>query len=432
MLYRRIFDYLIDNASSDAEKRLLNTLKKPALRHLPYFADLDLTSARYNSTLKRRLLQLSAVVRFRTDFQLCLIQLWEQRLFAIFPDMKDLSTFAPIDGQAEKLIEFRDSLIAYAKTCPSKAMAASILAAGWMCGMFAPVSNEVTDFGRALIAALRTKYDVPTSEDGQADEHTTDANEPSEEQTPATASPKEAPAAQPAPASRTADGQRNTSAAAELTVWDPATAAGPVLQPILFDELLKSFSGKAEKRVAAVLKAPQPAEALALGAPLGKLRNREELKTGLLAAEEKAPAFFEQALLAVSCGPLHTKISQNVARFHAADADEEREAALLALAELAKDIAKSRVPELLAGIWRCGLFSPDGRLTLFGRRTYQHFLHLGFLDFDLAALYPDLQMDNEAGDLTKRPDTADSAEKSEAAAPESDSAQPDLAKADEK
>lgn len=130
MLYRRIFDYLIDNASSDAEKRLLNTLKKPALRHLPYFADLDLTSARYNSTLKRRLLQLSAVVRFRTDFQLCLIQLWEQRLFAIFPDMKDLSTFAPIDGQAEKLIEFRDSLIAYAKTCPSKAMAASILAAG--------------------------------------------------------------------------------------------------------------------------------------------------------------------------------------------------------------------------------------------------------------------------------------------------------------
>jgi len=28
MLYRRIFDYLIDNASSDAEKRLLNTLKK--------------------------------------------------------------------------------------------------------------------------------------------------------------------------------------------------------------------------------------------------------------------------------------------------------------------------------------------------------------------------------------------------------------------
>ena len=77
-------------------------------------------------------------------------------------------------------------------------------------------------------------------------------------------------------------------------------------------------------------------------------------------------------------------------------------------------------------------FSPDGRLTLFGRRTYQHFLHLGFLDFDLSALYPDLLLSNEAGDLTKRPDTADSAEKSEAAAPESDSAQPDLAQADEK
>lgn len=116
-------------------------------------------------------------------------------------------------------------------------------------------------------------------------------------------------------------------------------------------------------------------------------------------------------MLAVSCGPLHTKIAQNVAHFHAADADEEREAALLALAELAKDISKSRVPELLAGIWRCGLFSPDGRLTLFGRRTYQHFLHLGFLDFDLSALYPDLLLSNEAGDLTKRPDTADSAEK---------------------
>ena len=57
-------------------------------------------------------------------------------------------------------------------------------------------------------------------------------------------------------------------------------------------------------------------------------------------------------MLAVSCGPLHTKIAQNVAHFHAADADEEREAALLALAELAKDISKSRVPELLAGIWR--------------------------------------------------------------------------------
>lgn len=227
-------------------------------------------------------------------------------------------------------------------------------------------------------------------------------------------------------------GQTNTNAAAELSVWDPATAAGPVLQPILFDELLKSFSGKAEKRVAAVLKTPQPAEALALGAPLGKLRSREELKVGLLAAEEKAPALFEQAMLAVSCGPLHTKIAQNVAGFHAADADEEREAALLALAELAKDISKSRVPELLAGIWHCGLFSPDGRLTLFGRRTYQHFLHLGFLDFDLSALCPDLQLDNEAGDLTKRPDTADSAEKSEAAAPESDSAQPDLAQADEK
>lgn len=432
MLYRRIFDYLIDNASSDAEKRLLNTLKKPALRHLPYFADLDLTSARYNTTLKRRLLQLSAVVRFRTDFQLCLIQLWEPRLFVIFPGMKDLSTLAPIDGQAEKLIEFRDSLITYAKTCPSKAMAASILAAGWMCGMFAPVSNEVTDFGRTLIAALRTKYDVPTGEDGETDEHTTDANEPPEEQTPATASPKEAPAAQPAPASPAAGSQTNTNAAAELSVWDPATAAGPVLQPILFDELLKSFSGKAEKRVAAVLKTPQPAEALALGAPLGKLRSREELKVGLLAAEEKAPALFEQAMLAVSCGPLHTKIAQNVAGFHAADADEEREAALLALAELAKDISKSRVPELLAGIWHCGLFSPDGRLTLFGRRTYQHFLHLGFLDFDLSALCPDLQLDNEAGDLTKRPDTADSAEKSEAAAPESDSAQPDLAQADEK
>ena len=61
-------------------------------------------------------------------------------------------------------------------------------------------------------------------------------------------------------------------------------------------------------------------------------------------------------MLAVSCGPLHTKIAQNVAHFHAADADEEREAALLALAELAKDISKSRVPELLAGIWRCGHF----------------------------------------------------------------------------
>ena len=146
------------------------------------------------------------------------------------------------------------------------------------------------------------------------------------------------------------------------------TAAGPVLKPILFDELLKSFSGKAE-RVAAVLKTPQPAEAIALGAPLGKLRTREDLKIALLAAEEKTPAFFEQAMLAVSCGPLHTKIAQNVAHFHAADADEEREAALLALAELAKDISKSRVPELLAGIWRCGLFSPDGRLTLFGRRT---------------------------------------------------------------
>ncbi|WP_287141638.1 hypothetical protein, partial [Clostridium sp.] len=53
-------------------------------------------------------------------------------------------------------------------------------------------------------------------------------------------------------------------------------------------------------------------------------------------------------------------------------------------------------------------------------------------DFDLSALYPDLQLNNEAGDLTKRPDTADSAEKSEAAAPERDSAQPDLTKADEK
>lgn len=432
MLYRRIFDYLIDNASSDAEKRLLNTLKKPALRNQRYFADLDLTSARYNSTLKRRLLQFSADFRFHSEFQFCLIQLWEPRLFDIFPDIKGLSTLTPIDGKEEQLIEFRDSLIAYAKTCPSKVMAASILAAGWMCGMFAPVSNEVTDFGRALIAALRTKYDVPTSEDGQADEHTTDTNEPPEEQMPASASPKEAPAAQPAPISRTANGQRNSSAPVELTVWDPATAAGPVLKPILFDELLKSFSGKAEKRVAAVLKAPQPAEALALGAPLGKLRTREDLKIALLAAEEKAPAFFEQALLAVSCGPLHTKIAQNVAHFHAADADEEREAALLALAELAKDISKSRVPELLAGIWRCGLFSPDGRLTLFGRRTYQHFLHLGFLDFDLSALYPDLQLNNEAGDLTKRPDTADSAEKSEAAAPESDSAQPDLTKADEK
>lgn len=432
MLYRRIFDYLIDNASSDAEKRLLNTLKKPALRNQRYFADLDLTSARYNSTLKRRLLQFSADFRFHSEFQFCLIQLWEPRLFDIFPDIKGWSTLTPTDGKEEQLIEFRDSLIAYAKTCPSKTMAASILAAGWMCGMFAPVSNEVTDFGRALIAALRTKYDVPADEDCQADERTPDANADPEEQTPASAPPKEAPAAQPAPTSRTADGQRNSSAPVELTVWDPATAAGPVLKPILFDELLKSFSGKAEKRVAAVLKTPQPAEALALGAPIGKLRTREDLKIALLAAEEKTPAFFEQAMLAVSCGPLHTKIAQNVAHFHAADADEEREAALLALAELAKDISKSRVPELLAGIWRCGLFSPDGRLTLFGRRTYQHFLHLGFLDFDLSALYPDLLLSNEAGDLTKQTDTADSAEKSEAAAPERDSAQPDLAQADEK
>lgn len=178
MLYRRIFDYLIDNASSDAEKRLLNTLKKPALRNQRYFADLDLTSARYNSTLKRRLLQFSADFRFHSEFQFCLIQLWEPRLFDIFPDIKGLSTLTPIDGKEEQLIEFRDSLIAYAKTCPSKVMAASILAAGWMCGMFAPVSNEVTDFGRALIAALRTKYDVPADEDCQADEHTTDTNEP--------------------------------------------------------------------------------------------------------------------------------------------------------------------------------------------------------------------------------------------------------------
>lgn len=123
-------------------------------------------------------------------------------------------------------------------------MAASILAAGWMCGMFAPVSNEVTDFGKALIAALRTKYDVPADEDCQADERTPDANADPEEQTPASAPPKEAPAAQPAPTSRTADGQRNSSAPVELTVWDPATAAGPVLKPILFDELLKSFPAR--------------------------------------------------------------------------------------------------------------------------------------------------------------------------------------------
>lgn len=246
MLYRRIFDYLIDNASSDAEKRLLNTLKKPALRNQRYFADLDLTSARYNSTLKRRLLQFSADFRFHSEFQFCLIQLWEPRLFDIFPDIRGWSTLTPTDGKEEQLIEFRDSLIAYAKTCPSKTMAASILAAGWMCGMFAPVSNEVTDFGRALIAALRTKYDVPADEDCQADERTPDANADPEEQTPASAPPKEAPAAQPAPTSRTADGQRNSSAPVELTVWDPATAAGPVLKPILFDELLKSFSGKAE------------------------------------------------------------------------------------------------------------------------------------------------------------------------------------------
>ena len=83
-------------------------------------------------------------------------------------------------------------------------MAASILAAGWMCGMFAPVSNEVTDFGRALIAALRTKYDVPADEDCQSDERTPDANADPEEQTPASAPPKEAPAAQPVPTSRTA------------------------------------------------------------------------------------------------------------------------------------------------------------------------------------------------------------------------------------
>ena len=242
MLYRRIFDYLIDNASSDAEKRLLNTLKKPALRNQRYFADLDLTSARYNSTLKRRLLQFSADFRFHSEFQFCLIQLWEPRLFDIFPDIKGWSTLTPTDGKEEQLIEFRDSLIAYAKTCPSKTMAASILAAGWMCG----------------IAALRTKYDVPADEDCQADERTPDANADPEEQTPASAPPKEAPAAQPAPTSRTADGQRNSSAPVELTVWDPATAAGPVLKPILFDELLKSFSGKAEKRVAAVLKHLSP------------------------------------------------------------------------------------------------------------------------------------------------------------------------------
>ena len=72
-------------------------------------------------------------------------------------------------------------------------MAASILAAGWMCGMFAPVSNEVTDFGRALIAALRTKYDVPADEDCQADERTPDANADPEEQTPASAPPKRSP-----------------------------------------------------------------------------------------------------------------------------------------------------------------------------------------------------------------------------------------------
>ena len=99
MLYRRIFDYLIDNASSDAEKRLLNTLKKPALRNQRYFADLDLTSARYNSTLKRRLLQFSADFRFHSEFQFCLIQLWEPRLFDIFPDIKGLSTLTPIDGK---------------------------------------------------------------------------------------------------------------------------------------------------------------------------------------------------------------------------------------------------------------------------------------------------------------------------------------------
>lgn len=130
-----------------------------------------------------------------------------------------------------------------------------------------------------------------------------------------------------------------------------------MLKPILFDELLKSFSGKAEKRVAAVLKTPQPAEALALGAPIGKLRTRGSENRPARCGRKDA-RFFEQAMLAVSCGPLHTKIAQNVAHFHAADADEEREAALLALAELAKDISKSRVPELLAGIWRCGLFRP--------------------------------------------------------------------------
>ena len=138
-------------------------------------------------------------------------------------------------------------------------------------------------------------------------------------------------------------------------------------------------------------------------------------------------------MLAVSCGPLHTKIAQNVAHFHAADADEEREAALLAFGRVSqRHFPNPEFPNCWPASGAAVLFSPDGRLTLFGRRTYQHFLHLGFLDFDLSALYPDLLLSNEAGDLTKRPDTADSAEKSEAAAPESDSVQPDLAQADEK
>ena len=401
MLYNRIFEYILDNVGASAEKRMLGTLKK--LGRQPLFADVDLTGIRFNHGLKQRLLRLNDASP--SIFQFCLIQLWEPKIFELFPALANPNAAVGSEDYVELLEKFRKYLLSYAKRCPSKSMASSILAAGWMTSMFDAVTREPTPFCTELIRSLDPRFEVPTDDEetsGAAPEpHAAEAAEASEASAaadapetaeddagtpaePAQEAPQERaqkPASAPA-APQPVVGVRRHPDAAEPPMWSPETGAGPVVKPIIFEDLVKSFSGGAEKRVIAVLKGAKSYELKALGGGFGKLRNRESLRTALLAAEEKAPELFERAMLAVSSGPLNAKLSQLTARFKEGLTNDDRDTVLLQLGQIITEISRARVPELIAGIWRCSMFDPAGRLTSFGRHLYRGLVLANLFDFN--------------------------------------------------
>lgn len=369
MLKQHVFDLLIDSLDSDQESRLLEHLRNDPLRDSPLFADQDLTRLCGNWTLKERLLSLEKT--HRESF-------WSLVHLLVGQKISEACAVAAVSAVSETdvMTKMQAALLNQADCARSRSEAAGVLAAAWSLLSFDP-KGELYGFGRELLDRLSPCLtssgaiaDEPAQPEAETAGESADAGTPDAADAPDDA--EEADEGEEDEDAEAADESEEGEEDEEDDLGEVRTRVYPVVRGVLLHEIVGLFSGKAFKRVAAVLEKPEPEERRQLGEAFGRLRGADELEAALLRAESAAPALFERAMLAACTGALRPAMIDFRRRLAQAAGDGP------ALFKVWKDIGQcgletppNRLYEFFAGLWTLDIFTPEGRLSPRARRCVE-------------------------------------------------------------